>query len=197
MKNSRFTRFSRCGKKQKSSIAILPLDEDISVLQTPVSFQGRTLPNRIAVQPMEGCDGTGDGAPDVLTRRRYQRFAFSGAGLIWLEAVAIRQDGRANPRQLYLHEGNLDAFRCMVEEIREISLKENGFAPLLILQATHSGRYSKPNGYPEPIIAYHNPIFEKDNPIDLLESFLTMNSSLWRSTTDRPQSWLSRQDLTA
>lgn len=144
----------------------LPLAEEVSVLQSPVTLQNRTIPNRIAIQPMEGCDGTHDGAPDVLTRRRYQRFAASGAGLIWLEAVAVRQDGRANPRQLYLHPDNLDDFRRMAEEIREISLRENGFAPLLILQATHSGRYSKPNGYPEPIIAYNNPLFEKDNPID-------------------------------
>jgi len=33
------------------------------------------------------------------------------------------------------------------------------------MQNTHSGRYSKPNGVPEPLIAYNNPIFEKDNPI--------------------------------
>ena len=34
------------------------------------------------------------------------------------------------------------------------------------MQATHSGRYSKPHGVPEPLIAYNNPIFEGDNPID-------------------------------
>src|SRR5699024_8887768 len=39
------------------------------------------------------------------------------------------------------------------------------FTPVIIMQATHSGRYSKPEGKPAPIIAYNNPIFEKDNPI--------------------------------
>ena len=34
------------------------------------------------------------------------------------------------------------------------------------MQATHSGRYSKPNGVPAPLIAYNSPILEKDNPID-------------------------------
>ena len=33
------------------------------------------------------------------------------------------------------------------------------------MQATNSGRYSKPNGYPEPLIAYNNPVLE-DTPID-------------------------------
>ena len=34
------------------------------------------------------------------------------------------------------------------------------------MQNTHSGRYSKPEGKPAPIIAYNNPVFEKDSPID-------------------------------
>ena len=40
-----------------------------------------------------------------LTLRRYDRFARSGAGLIWAEAVAITPEGRANPRQLWLTKG--------------------------------------------------------------------------------------------
>ncbi|MBQ8440732.1 MAG: flavin oxidoreductase/NADH oxidase, partial [Clostridia bacterium] len=60
----------------------------------------------------------------------------------------------------------LDSFKALVEEIRETAMKKNGYAPLILMQDTHSGRYSKPNGAPAPIIAYNNPIFEKDNPID-------------------------------
>lgn len=144
----------------------LPLSSDLAILQQPLTVEGRTLANRLAIQPMEGCDGTADGAPDTLTRRRYMRFAESGAALIWMEAVAIVEEGRANPRQLFLHEQNLDAFRRLLDEIRETSVRRNGFAPLLILQATHSGRYAKPHGVPEPLIAYNNPIFEGANPID-------------------------------
>ena len=144
----------------------LPWSDDLSILQTPCSFYGRELPNRIAIQPMEGCDGTADGAPDTLTRRRYQRFAESGASLIWMEAVSILQEGRANPRQLYIHKENVDAFKALLDEIRETSLKRNGYVPLLVMQATHSGRYAKPNGVPEPMIAYNNPIFEANTPID-------------------------------
>ena len=113
---------------------------------------------------MEGCDGTADGAPDELTVRRYDRFADSGAALIWGEACAVVREGRANPRQLWLHEGSLDAFKRLTDRIRERSMKKNGFAPLLILQITHSGRYAKPDGVPAPLIAYNNPLFE-DTPL--------------------------------
>lgn len=143
----------------------LPLSDNLAVLKQPLVVNGVTIPNRIAIQPMEGCDGTKDGKPDALTVRRYKRFAESGAGLIWLEAVAIVNEGRANPRQLFINEGNLDSLKALVSEIKEISMKKNGFAPVVIMQATHSGRYSKPNGTPAPIIAYNNPIFEKNAPI--------------------------------
>lgn len=199
MKHEKFSfhNLQEVQQKARELSCYLPLAEDVSALLTPVSFQKRTLPNRIAIQPMEGCDGTSDGAPDVLTRRRYQRFAASGAGLIWLEAVAVRQDGRANPRQLYLHADNLDAFRSLVEEIREISLRENGFAPLLILQATHSGRYSKPNGRPEPIIAYNNPLFEKDVPIDPTRIISDDELKTLEECYAQTARWPSWPDLTA
>lgn len=143
----------------------LPFQEDVSLFATPVFVNGREIPNRIAIQPMEGCDGTADGKPAELTLRRYDKFAHSGAGLIWAEATAVWEEGRANPRQLWIREENLDAFRSMNDRIREISMKENGFVPLILMQATHSGRYSKPEGVPAPLIAYNNPLFEKDSPI--------------------------------
>ena len=126
----------------------------------------KTFPNRLACQAMEGCDGTSDGAPGELTERRYLRFAAGGAGLIWFEATACLPEGRANPRQLWLTESNLDAFQRLLDKIRETAMRENGYVPLIIMQNTHSGRYSKPEGKPAPIIVYNNPIFEKSAPID-------------------------------
>jgi len=151
---------------KKISLRNLPLSEDLSVLSEEFTQGGITYKNRFAIQPMEGCDGTMDGAPDELTIRRYERFAKSGAALIWAEAVAVAKEGRANPRQLFINQNNLDSFKRLNEKIKEISLKENGFEPIIIMQATHSGRYSKPHGTPAPIIAYNNPLFEGDNPID-------------------------------
>lgn len=149
---------------EKESIQ-LPLSDDMKLLSSPIHVGGHTIKNRIAIQPMEGCDGTASGSPDTLTTRRYDRFAKSGAGLIWFEAVAVQKSARANPRQLWLHSDNIDDYKKIVSDIKETAIRETGTEPIIIMQATHSGRYSKPNGVPEPIIAYNNPLFEKDSPI--------------------------------
>lgn len=143
----------------------LPYSSDISCLGQSLQLGSKTAPNRLACQAMEGCDGTADGAPGELTRRRYQRLAKGGAGIIWFEATACCEEGRANPRQLWLREDNVEAFRALVEEIRQIALRENGYAPLIIMQDTHSGRYSKPQGVPAPRIACHSALLEGDTPL--------------------------------
>jgi len=153
-------------RKMQELGAELPLSENTAILFESVDCGEMMLPNRIALQPMEGCDGTAEGSPGELTHARYRRFSEGGAGLIWLEAVAVVPEGRANPRQLHINENNLDDFKRLVSEIKGNSMKKNGFEAKVIMQATHSGRYSKPNGKPEPIIAYNNPLFENDNPID-------------------------------
>ena len=143
----------------------LPFSPDTAILGAPKEIQGRTIQNRLVCQAMEGCDGTPEGSPDELTKRRYERFAKGGAGLIWFEATAVMEEGRANPRQLCITEKNLDDFKRQVEAIKETALRANGYEPLVIMQATHSGRYSKPYGAPAPLIAYNNPVFEKNQPI--------------------------------
>ena len=152
-------------KDNSEQHAYLPFSEDTSVLAEPLTVGGKLFPNRLVCQAMEGCDGTADGRPSELTRRRYERFARGGAGLIWFEATAAMEEGRANPRQLYINKKTLDSFKAQVENIKETAIKANGYEPIVIMQCTHSGRYSKPHGVPEPLIAYNNPIFEKDNPI--------------------------------
>lgn len=160
--------YSNIGEFQKQNAELginLPIADNVDALARPLTVGKRTVQNRLACQAMEGCDGKLDGTPDELTIRRYNRFARGGAGLIWFEATAVLQEGRANPRQLYINEKNLDEFKRFIADIKEAAFKESGFEPLIIMQATHSGRYSKPNGVPEPLIAYNNPIFEKDTPI--------------------------------
>lgn len=144
----------------------MPVSDDVSILKSDSKVGEKTIPNRLVCQAMEGCDGNSDGTPGELTKRRYQRFSEGGAGLIWFEATAVLEEGKANPRQLYITDGNLDAFKRQVESIKEDAVKAGNAEPVVIMQATHSGRYSKPNGTPEPLIAYNNPIFEKDHPID-------------------------------
>lgn len=131
-----------------------------TVLDLPIELHNRKIENRIVFHPMEGCDGTSDGAVDELTRRRYLRFAKCGAGIIWFEATAVTAEGRANPRQLFLNENTKNSFKNLVAEIKEVSMKENGFEPIIIVQLTHSGRFSKPDGTPRPIVAYRNSHWE-------------------------------------
>lgn len=141
--------------------AFLPLAEDLSPLFQPLNLGKVTAANRIAFQPMEGTDGQENGAPGELTWRRYERFARGGAGLIWFEAVATVPEGRASAHQLMLTPENLDDFKRLVEHIKETGLKENGYAPIIVMQATNSGRYSKPTGVPDPLIAYNCPPLEE------------------------------------
>ena len=153
-------------EEMKATGVSFPLSENTALLGQPLSVHGKTIPNRLAIQPMEGCDSTPEYTPGEYMLRRYDRFARSGAGLIWVEATAVSPEGRATPGQMVICPETLDALKALVESIRETAFRETATEPLVILQATHSGRYSKPHGYPEPLIAYNNPVFEKDKPID-------------------------------
>ena len=126
-----------------------------ATLARPASVGGFHVGNSIAIHPMEGCDSEPDGAPGDLTRRRYERFGRSGAKLLWFEATAVREDGRANARQLWIHSGTINSIRAMLERTREIHREHFGTTDDLfeVLQLTHSGRYS----FPRRSIAYHNP----------------------------------------
>lgn len=137
----------------------LAFDRDLSALFRPVEIYGHRLPNSLGIHPMEGCDGTADGKPDELTFRRYDRFARGGAGLLWFEATAVAWEGRANPRQLYASPENTAALARLRESALKAAREVHGpeHEPLCVLQITHSGRYSKPDGQPRPIIAQHNP----------------------------------------
>jgi 2,4-dienoyl-CoA reductase (NADPH2) len=136
----------------------LPFREDISILFDKPSIAGRTLAGRLAVQPMEGADAEADGSPGPLTFRRYERFGAGGCGCIWFEAAAVRREGRSNPRQLLLTKDTLDGFKRLVERTRNAAADAGTTPPpLLILQLTHSGRFSKPEGTALPILARHDP----------------------------------------
>jgi len=132
--------------------------EDLSVLLTPCPIGSRMAKNRMVVQPMEGCDGTLDGAPGELTVRRYQRFGDGGAAVVWAEATAIAEDARMNPRQLWLAEHTQAAIGEMIEVCRKAHREANGTAEGLLvgLQLTHSGRYS----YRRPQLAVHDPVLD-------------------------------------
>ncbi len=141
----------------------LPIETDLSPLARSVDIGSTATPNALGIHPMEGCDGTTNGKPDELTRRRYDRFARGGAGLLWFEATAVLQEGRANPRQLLLVEENADAFRRLRQDALEAGRQANGadHTPYTTIQLTHSGRYSRPVDKPAPIIAHHDGLLDE------------------------------------
>ncbi len=149
--------------------ASLPVDElalagDDSPLARPYVYRERKLSNRFAILPMEGWDGTADGQPTDLTRRRWQRFGQSGAKLIWGgEAVAVRHDGRANARQLVINEDTANSLAGLRAELIEAHAERFDAADDLLigLQLTHSGRFCRPNSAQlEPLVLYRHPVLD-------------------------------------
>lgn len=138
----------------------LPVAGDVSVLSSPVDGDGFTLANALAVQPMEGCDSDDSGAPTDWTIRRYRRFAAGGAGLIWMEAIAVTGESRANPHQLMITEDNLHSFRALIDEIKAAARQAGLPAPIVIAQLTHSGRFSRPVNAKTPIRAWRSEVLD-------------------------------------
>jgi 2,4-dienoyl-CoA reductase-like NADH-dependent reductase (Old Yellow Enzyme family) len=124
-----------------------------------------TIGNRYAVQPMEGWDGLADGSPSDNTRRRWRHFGLSGAKLIWGgEAVAVRHDGRANPRQLVMNAQTQAGIAGLRDTLVQAHREAMGDDKDLVigLQLTHSGRFCKPNddARMEPRVLYHHPLLD-------------------------------------
>jgi NADPH2 dehydrogenase len=142
-----------------------------SPLSRPIDVSGVHVGNRFCILPMEGWDGTRDGEPSELTRRRWRNFGTSGAKLMWGgEAVAVRHDGRANPHQLMMSPrtaGAIAALRDQLVAAHRERFGSNADADLYVgLQLTHSGRYARPDVYDSaaPIAACSNPVLDRRFP---------------------------------
>jgi len=180
----------------------IPCDRELagaaeSPFWLPLRRGGIKIGNRIAINPMEGWDGTPDGNPSELTFRRWQKFGRSGAKLIWGgEAVAVSFGARANPNQLVMAPHTRESFArlraVLIEEHRKTMGSDDGL--LLGIQLTHSGRYCRPRVHdqPEPRILYHHPILDRrlnlpdDYPVltdaeiaTIVEEFHTAARAVW------------------
>ena len=142
----------------------IPVSSDISPLFHPIKIGNKTVPNRLAINPMEGCDGTPEGKPSDLTRRRYRRFGQGGAGLVWFEATAVVNEGRANPRQLQINKETRADVAATLKELLEAASAAGHSRPYSVIQLTHSGRYSRPGSAPAPIVAVPNPYLDARLP---------------------------------
>lgn len=144
----------------------LPFAEKTDILASPLDLGGLVLANRLGTAPMEGADSLPDGSPSEYTTRRYVKNAEGGSAILWYEAISIVPEARSSATQLLIDRNNVDAFKRLNDQVREAGLKKNGFAPYLVMQANHSGRYSNPDGKPAPLIAYRHPELEKYRPAD-------------------------------
>lgn len=147
-------------------------DRLVSPIESPlarsIDVDGFRVGNRFCILPMEGWDGTREGGPSDLTRRRWRRFGTSGAKLIWGgEAVAVRHDGRANPNQLLVSARTAPALTSLREELvaaHRDRFGSNADGDLFVgLQLTHSGRFARPDAYdrPAPLAAAPHPLLDR------------------------------------
>src|SRR3954470_16424111 len=126
-------------------------DEILTGEQSPLSrcieaptINGKRIGNRIAIQPMEGWDGTTSGGITDEMVRRWGRFGESGAKLIYGgEALAVRPDGRANPNQLIINRENLAGLAKLRTTLVHAHEQRYGTSSDLVIgfQLTHSGRF--------------------------------------------------------
>ena len=69
-------------------------------------------------------------------------------------------EARSNPKQLWLNGRSVDDFARLVHAAREEARQSYGHEITMIVQLTHSGRYSKPGGVPSPIVAHHSEVLD-------------------------------------
>ena len=150
----------------------IPLPFDVALetgpqapLAQPLQRNNSVIGNRFCILPMEGWDGTTDGRPTELTQRRWRNFGHSGAKLIWGgEAVAVRNDGRANPNQLVLNQSTVGDLAALRELLVVAHAERFGKTDDLLvgLQLTHSGRFARPHGKAlEPRVVYRHPLLDR------------------------------------
>lgn len=155
---------------------MFPVSEDLSVLRQPIQIGKKIIPNRLCIHPLEGFDGTPEGAPSDLVFRRYDRFARGGAGLIWYESITIADDGRCNPLQMIIKDSTVKEIKRLVVQSNNAAIECYGRRPYNVLQLTHSGRKSVDADWnPTPLAVVENPYIDHHhNSIDGRSGKLTI-----------------------
>ena len=160
--------FDEYVRSQNFTIGLAPeiKTDGTAALARPLEYKGRTIGNHWAILPMEGWDCMDDGTPSEFTKRRWLRFAQSGAKLLYgTEAGAVMHTGRSNPRQLLVAEHTKEALTHICSEMHRVHREKFGRDDDLYigLQLTHSGRYSHPNKADvlESRTAYAHPLLDR------------------------------------
>ena len=110
-----------------------------NALLRPIRIGTRTVPNRIAINAMEGVDADDTGNPSPKTYARYESFFSGGAAFIDLEAITCQYDSISSRHQLSIMPRNAKALGHFVQHLKSIN-KDNVF----VFQLTHAGEVSDP-----------------------------------------------------
>ena len=107
----------------------------MSKLFSPITIRGEEIRNRVFVAPMcQYSSATEDGRCSGWHTVHYGTRAVGGAGLVVLEASAVRPDGRISPQDLGLwNDSHVEAMGPVVDAI-----VSNGSVPAI--QLAHAGR---------------------------------------------------------
>jgi 2,4-dienoyl-CoA reductase-like NADH-dependent reductase (Old Yellow Enzyme family) len=127
-------------QQQASALGVALISGDTALYRQPLMIEATELSNRLMIQPVEGFDSESDGTPGEGVVRRYLRYAKGGAGLIWFEAVALNNGIKGSPRQMVLHERNVGRYAELIDRMKEVGQKRNGYAPKTVIQMSHPGR---------------------------------------------------------
>ncbi|MDA0263262.1 MAG: NADH:flavin oxidoreductase/NADH oxidase [Chloroflexi bacterium] len=107
----------------------------MSKLFSPITIRGEEIPNRVFVAPMcQYSSETEDGRCSPWHSIHYGTRAVGGAGLVMLEASAIRPDGRITPWDLGMWDESHVAAAGPVADV----ITANGAVPAI--QLAHAGR---------------------------------------------------------
>ncbi|OZI75246.1 NADH:flavin oxidoreductase / NADH oxidase [Bordetella genomosp. 12] len=138
-----------------------------SLLLSPITFRGVTLPNRLALSPMAMYIAD-EGALNDFHIAHYAKFAMGGVGLIVVEQTAVCRRGRISNGCLGLwDEAQVPAFRRLTDLI-------HGFGSKAAIQINHGGRKASAqrawqgNGaLTEADIARGEALWQPEGPADL------------------------------
>lgn len=108
-------------------------------LLRPIKIGSKVVPNRIAINAMEGTDADENGNPSELTYKRYEKYFEGGAGFIDLEAISCQDECVSNLHQLLITKENEEALKKFVSHLKSIN-SDNVF----VFQLTHAGEVANP-----------------------------------------------------
>jgi 2,4-dienoyl-CoA reductase-like NADH-dependent reductase (Old Yellow Enzyme family) len=102
-------------------------------LFTPLKIKGHTLNNRIVLPPMGTGMATERGEVTDSHMEHYVRFADAGVGMVIIEHIYVRPDGRVNPQQLGIYDDFL------VAGLQRLADAVHARGSIVGVQITHGG----------------------------------------------------------